>query len=282
MSKNKKIKLKKPPLSFLDKCIYSLLVLYGMLPAVYLILMTECTDYIFFKTQNILALEQGMTFMFFMVPCLPLMVSFILILNATYSKRKTFFPKKNVNYGKYSYQFYPIFYKGDKPKTQITKDQKKKFAVKLSLWLVAFIISFAIGSLGICGRTVLTRDGEIIKYTVFNNIKEHYYVSDIDRVEYIAYLSDTSKGPDYYNYGIKVYLKNSDDYFVFGHREFNETKKQSIHTTSLDDMMYLKNSVYKNKKTFYNKEVTLEKIINNNKMTQEEIDKLYKLFNEQQ
>ena len=45
-------------------------------------------------------------------------------------------------------------------------------------------------------------------------------------------------------------------------------------------MKYLRDTVYKNKKITYNKEAPLNKIVDNNEMTEEEIEKLYDFFNE--
>ena len=45
-------------------------------------------------------------------------------------------------------------------------------------------------------------------------------------------------------------------------------------------MKYLRDTVYKDKKITYNKEVALENIVEDNEMTTEEIEKLYEFFNE--
>ncbi len=280
MSKKKKIKPKKPPLSFLDKCIYRLFALITVLPIVLFLLMTEYIKHIFFEDQNVVALEERATFIFLLIPCLMIMITLIVIWDATYGKKKAIFPNKKINYKKYGYQYYPVFYKGDKPKREMTRDRKKYILVNLALWSAGFIICCALGCLGIFGRTELTRAGQIIKYSVFNNIKEQYYISDISEVEYSTYLQNVTKGPDYYTYAIAIKLKNSDEYFHFNHRNFDDTDGQSIFSTSLDDMKYLRDSVYRDKKITYNKEVDLKQIVNDYKMTQEEIEKLYEFFNQ--
>lgn len=280
MSKNKKIKPKKPPLSFLDKCIYRIFAVISVSPLLVFLLLTEYIENRFFDNQTVVALEERATFIFLIIPMLMLMITLIAIWDKTYGKRKAIFPNKKVNYKKYGYQYYPVFYKGEKPKRKMTKNKKKYIFVNLTLWSVGFIICCALGCLGIFGRTELTRDGQIIKYTVFNNVKERYYVSDISEVEYSAYLQNVTKGPDYYTYAIAIKLKNSDEYFHFNHRNFDDTNGQRIFTTSLDDMKYLRDSVYKDKKTTYNKEVDLKQIVDDYKMTQKEIEKLYEFFNE--
>lgn len=279
MSKKKKIKPKKPPLSFLDKCIYRLFALITILPIVLFLLMTEYIEYIFFEDQNIVALEQRATFIFLVIPCLMIMITLIVIWDATYGKKKAIFPNKKVNYKKYGYQYYPVFYKGDKPKIKITEDKKKYIFINLTLWSVCFIICCALGCLGIFGRTELTRDGQIIKYTVFNNVKEQYYVSDISEVEFTTYSTRHKMRYDY-SYAIKIHLKNSDNWFIFSNESFDSTNGQSFYSTSIDDMKYLRDTVYKDKKITYNKEIPLEEIVKNSKMTEKEIEKLYEFFDE--
>ncbi len=283
MSKKKKKKQKdnKPQLSKLDKAIYFLFALFTMgicFGSFYQI--EYIKSVLFFANPDILAFQDRMTTLW----CLPLFLVILIIIisiwDATYGKRKAIFGNKKVDYTKHNYQFYPIFYKGKKPKRKMTDDRKMEIKISIILWLIAYIIAFSLTGLSIFGRTVLTKDGQVIKYTIFNNIKEQYYVSDISEVEYTTYLHNVAKGSDYYTYAIKLHLKNSDDYFIFEYENFDRTNKQSFFTTSLDDMKYLRDTVYRDKKITYNKEVSLEQVIKNKRMTQEEIEKLYEFFSE--
>lgn len=281
MSKKKKKKQKsnKPQLSKLDKAIYFLLtlsilgIIFGLFFQIEYI-----KSILFFANPDVLAYQDRMTTLW----CLPLflmfLISFIAIWDETYGKRKAIFGNKKVDYTKHNYQFYPIFYKGKKPKRKMTDDRKKEIKISIILWLIAYVISFSLTGLSVFGRTVLTKDGNIIKYSVFNNVKEQYYVSDISKVEYTTYLHNVAKGGDYYTYAIKLYLKNTDDYFIFEYENFDQTNKQSFFTTSIEDMKYLRDTAYKDKKIIYNKEASLEQVIKNKRMTKEEIDKLYDFF----
>lgn len=281
MSKKKKKKQKsnKPQLSKLDKAIYFLLtlsilgIIFGLFFQIEYI-----KSILFFANPDVLAYQDRMTTLW----CLPLflmfLISFIAIWDETYGKRKAVFGNKKVDYTKHNYQFYPIFYKGKKPKRKMTDDRKKEIKISIILWLIAYVISFSLTGLSVFGRTVLTKDGNIIKYSVFNNVKEQYYVSDISKVEYTTYLHNVAKGGDYYTYAIKLYLKNTDDYFIFEYENFDQTNKQSFFTTSIEDMKYLRDTAYKDKKIIYNKEASLEQVIKNKRMTKEEIDKLYDFF----
>lgn len=282
MSKKKKKKQKdnKPQLSKLDKAIYFAFTLIAMSLLIGLpyLIDTLRSDY-FFSNPDTVAWMDRMTTLWFIPALFVLIITVILFCEDRLDKRKAIFGNKKVDYTKHSYQFYPIFYKGNKPKRKMTESQKKERNFLLIAWLILFATCCSLGCFGIFGRTELTRNGQIIKYSVFNNIKEQYYVSDISEVEYSVYLQKVTKGPDYYTYSIVIKLKNSDEYFHFNHRNFDDTDGQSIFTTSLDDMKYLRDTVYKDKEITYNKEIPLEEIGNNNRMTEEEIEKLYEFFN---
>ncbi len=279
--KKKKQKVNKPQLSKLDKAIYfalTLIALSTLVGSPYLIDALRANY--FFSDPNTVAWSDSLTSLWFIPAFFVIIITVLLFCEDRLNKRKAIFGNKKIDYTKYNHQFYPIFYKGNKPKIKKTEEQKKERKILVIAWLVLFFICCSLGCLGIFGRTELTRNGQIITYSVFNNVKEHYYVSDIKEIEYATYLQVVTKGRDYYTYGIKIHLKDSDKHFVFEEQDFANTDGQSSFTTSLDDMKYLRDSVYKDKKIIYNIEAPLEKIIEDYNMTPEEIEKLYEFFNE--
>ncbi len=282
MSKKKKKKQKenKPQLSKLDKGIYfsiTLLAISVLIGLPYLIDALRASY--FFSNPDTVAWSDRMTSLWFIPPFFVVIITVIVFCEDRLDKRKAIFGNKKVDYTKHNYQFYPVFYKGNKPKRKMTEEQKKEQKFFVIAWLILFSLCCGLGCLGIFGRTELRRDGQIVKYSVFNNVKEQYYLSDIEEIEYTSYLENVAKGQDYYTYGIKIQLKST-DYYSFNHLDFDNTDNQSLFSTSLDDMKYLRDTVYKNKKITYNKEAPLNKIVDNNEMTEEEIEKLYDFFNE--
>lgn len=283
MSKKKKKKQKenKPQLSKLDKFIYfafTLITMSSLIGLPYIIDALRAAYY--FSNPDTVAWSDRLTSLLLIPAFFVIIITVVLFCEDRLEKRKAIFGNKKVDYTKHNYQFYPVFYKGNKPKRKITESQKKERKFFIIAWLVLFSICCGLGCLGIFGRTELTRDGQIIKYSVFNNAKEQYYVSDIKEIEYTTYLQSVTKGQDYYTYGIKIQLKNSDKYYSFNHMDFDNTNDKSIFSTSLEDMKYLRDTVYKDKKISYNKEVPLKKILEDNEMTEEEIEKLYEFFDE--
>lgn len=286
MSKKKKKKQRenKPQLSKLDKGIYFAITFFSLLVFIGLpYLIDNLRAGYFFSDANTIAWSDRLTALWFIPPLFVLFATIVLFCQDKIEKRTAIFGNKKVDYSKHNYQFYPIcpvFYKGDKPKRKVPEAVKKERKILIVAWLILFIISCIFGCFGIFGRTELTLDGQIIKYSVFNNIKEQYYLSDISEIEYKTYLQGVTKGYDYSTYGIIIRLKNTDEYYSFNHKDFDNTNDQSIFTTSLDDMKYLRDSVYKDKKITYNKEIPLNKITEKNNMTKDEIEKLYEFFDE--
>ena len=281
MSKKKKKKQKsnKPQLSKLDKAIYYFIfLLFIAICFGSILLMQEIKSQIFFSDTNILAWNDRLTMLWLLFLFGFLTINTLAFMEGTYGKRKAIFGNKKVDYSKYNYQFYPVFYKGYKKRT-MTENRKREYKINFSLWLIAFVFCCFLSSFGFFGREVLTKDGQVIKYSVFNNIKEQYYVSDISEVEFTTYSTRHKRRYDY-SYAIKLHLKNSDDWFSFDYSSFDGTNGQSYYTTSIDDMKYLRDTVYKNKKITYNKKIPLEEITKNARMTTEEIEKLYEFFNE--
>lgn len=278
--KKKKQKVNKPQLSNLDKVIYYLffLLLFGSCIGLFL-LIQEIKANIFFSDVNILAYNDRMTVMWLLFLFGFLIINSVGFFEETYGKRKAIFGNKKIDYSKHNYQFYPVFYKGSKPKRKMTEDRKRGFKVNFVLWLIAFIFCCLLSSFGLFGRDVLTKDGQIIKYSVFNNVKEQYYVSDISEVEFTTYSTRYRKRYDY-NFGINLHIKNSDIVFSFNNDSFDRTKTQSKYTTCIEGMNHLRDTIYEDKKITYDLNVPLEEIAKNNKMTEEEIEKLYEFFNE--
>ena len=283
MSKKKKKKQKsnKPQLSKLDKAIYYLFAALSLGIFVGLLILIEILKSdMFFSDPDVLACQGRLTGLWILPLLFVFFISIGAIWESTYGKRKAIFGNKDVDYTKHNYQFYPIFYKGEKPKREMTPERKKLLKTDIIIWITIFAIGLICFPFSIIGRTTLTNDGQIVKYSVFNTKKEIYYLSDMSEIEYTTYKHNQVKRPDYYTYAIKIHIKDSNKVFFFEAQDFDNTNEQSIFITSLDDMNHLRDSVYKDKKITYNIEVPLEKIINDNNMTDEEIEKLYEFFNE--
>ena len=283
MSKKKKKKQKnnKPQLSWLDKFIYNF-VFVALISIAYVLIVNIFTllNELYFLQENVIAATPRLTIIL-AIPFLLIVIlrpAFILIENQT--KHKAIFGNKSVDYRRYSADLRPIF--GKERNKTFTDKQKKARNKRMLSWFIALLVLGTIGISGILGRTILSADGNIITYSIFNNIKENFRINDISKIEYSTYYSSGGRyAPDTYDYDIEIYISNSDDSYQFDNQSFKTTKQNGI-STVLIEMLRLKEDVYKNKTIVFDLQTELDVISRHNKLNEEENKLLYKLFEKEE
>lgn len=277
--KKKKQKVNKPQLSKLDKAIYILLLaifIAFIVASVFII--EQIRSFIFFSVADTIAWTDRLTSLCFIPAFFVLIITMLVFLEDRMSNKKAIFGNRKVDYRKYSYQYYPIFYKGYKPKRKMTEDRKKYIRFCVCAWLFLFSICCVIGCFGIFGRTTLTKDGRVIEYSVFNNVKEEYYISDISKVKYSTYYNRGGRySPGSYDYSIEIHILNSNKTFSFNNESFKTIKNESI-SNSLTEMLRLKEEVYKNKTIEFDIREELNVISDYHNFSEDENELLHKLF----
>lgn len=283
MSKKKKKKQKnnKPQLSWLDKFIYNF-VFVALISIAYVLIVNIFTllNELYFLQEDVIAATPRLTIIL-AIPFLLIVIlrpAFILIENQT--KHKAIFGNKSVDYRRYSADLRPIF--GKERNKTFTDKQKKARNKRMLSWFIALLVLGTIGISGILGRTILSADGNIITYSIFNNIKEEFRINDISKIEYSTYYSSGGRyAPDTYDYDIEIYISNSDDSYQFDNQSFKTTKQNGI-STVLIEMLKLKEDVYKNKTIVFDLQTELDVISRHNKLNEEENKLLYKLFEKEE
>ena len=283
MSKKKKKKQKnnKPQLSWLDKFIYNF-VFVALISIAYVLIVNIFTllNELYFLQENVIAATPRLTIIL-AIPFILIVIlrpAFILIENQT--KHKAIFGNKSVDYRRYSADLRPIF--GKERNKTFTDKQKKARNKRMLSWFIALLVLGTIGISGILGRTILSADGNIITYSIFNNIKEEFRINDISKIEYSTYYSSGGRyAPDTYDYDIEIYISNSDDSYQFDNQSFKTTKQNGI-STVLIEMLKLKEDVYKNKTIVFDLQTELDVISRHNKLNEEENKLLYKLFEKEE
>lgn len=283
MSKKKKKKQKnnKPQLSWLDKFIYNF-VFVALISIAYVLIVNIFTllNKLYFLQEDVIAATPRLTIIL-AIPFLLIVLlrpAFILIENQT--KHKAIFGNKSVDYRRYSADLRPIF--GKERNKAFTDKQKKARNKRMLSWFIALLVLGTLGISGILGRTILTADGNIITYSIFNNIKEEFRINDISKIEYSTYYSSGGRyAPDTYDYDIEIYISNFDDSYQFDNQSFKTTKQNGI-STVLIEMLRLKEDVYKNKTIVFDLQTELEVISRHNKLNEEENKLLYKLFEKEE
>ena len=275
--KKKKQKVNKPQLSGLDKFIYKFIFVIWI-GVVYILVVNIFTllNKLYFLQENVIAATPRLTIIL-AIPFLAIVLlrpAFILIENQT--KHKAIFGNKSVDYRRYSSELRPIF--GKERNKAFTDKQKNARKKRMLSWFIALSVLGIISIPGILGRTVLTTDGNIITYSVFNNIKEEFQISDISKIEYSTYYSSGGRyAPDTYDYDIEIYISDSDDSYSFDNNSFKTIEQNGI-STALTEMLRLKEEVYNNKAIVFDIQTELDVISRHNKLNEEENKLLYKLF----
>ena len=275
--KKKKQKVNKPQLSWLDKFVYDF-VFIALISIAYVLIVNIFTllNNLYFLQEDVIAATPRLTIIL-AIPFLLIVLmrpAFILIENQT--KHKAIFGNKSVDYRRYSAELRPIF--GKERNKVITDKQKKAKNRKIFFWFIVFIVLGVISILGITGREVLTSDGNIVTYSIFNNVKEEYQLKYISKIEYSTYYSSGGRySPDTYDYSIEIHILNSDKTFSFDNNSFKSEKNNNI-SNSLSEMIRLKENVYKNKKITFDIREDLNVISDYHNFSEEENELLYRLF----
>ncbi len=182
--KNKSGRAKsKPPLSSLDKFIYSLVFVLGVLAIAGLyFLWFFSLRAIAFSDSDVVAFSSRFTsyyaIPFFVYLIISLFVGVIILLG------KPLFKNKNVNYYDNKWiRVYPLFDK-TRPCPKKKEADKKSDRIIFLCWFGGLFATILILLLSLCGRHTVNEDFIVQKYTVFNNISETYVSRDFESIEF--------------------------------------------------------------------------------------------------
>ncbi len=200
--KNKSGRAKtKPPISSLDKFIYSVIFVIGALAIIALYYLWEILmGKIAFSDGSVIAFSSRNTYFY----AIPFFVYLIVSLGVGAIVLFTIplFKNKNVNYNDNKWiRVYPLF---DKTQTRPKKreEDKKSNRKMFFCWLGGLLLTFLVLLLALCGRYTINVDFMVQKYTIFNNVSETYVSRDFESVEFVL---NYSMGGRYSTRGYSLY-----------------------------------------------------------------------------
>ncbi len=185
MKKQRKKKLKEPPLSQRDKFLYALLTLViVLLTGGFLCAYILIADFIAFSDKNVIAADNSLS-TFFIFPFLFIFsLTGIIITETGYSNRVPL-----LGYGKskqskvQNKQVTASLLKTGGIKQYLSTKNKKQYAKRITCFVVALCsVSIVFSGFGICCRTVLTEDDQIVSYNSFNRITDCKNLQDADTI----------------------------------------------------------------------------------------------------
>ena len=276
MAKKKKQSKKKPtfapPLSKTDKLIYKMGYLVIALLAMLLVVATIfLVEQIAFADNSVMA-SNSRGFLLILPFMMYAIISVLIFWYNAHSSRKPIFGNPDITYGKEPWQnFYPLFSK--ERKKRVLRPSALKFRKKiLSLWLGGFCTCLILACFGLFGRVSLMQNGEITVYNSLNKEKETYSVTDISEFAIYTFKDISRVGS---TWRIRCTFVMSDGHsYSFSDYYFRSSKGSN---DAFESMLKMKTLVDSRKIVIEGKE-NLDKLIEDQQYTPEELALLYELF----
>ena len=266
MSKKKKQNKKKPkapPLSKLDKWIYN--IGYIIICSVSILLFVPfymILEKIRFSDPMVIASAERATLLWLLPLWLYLFLSVFIVWTNLHQTAQPIFGNPNVVYGQSPWQhLYPIFGKVHK-KRELRPSHQKYRRQCILYWLIGLLVCLFLAFFGLFGRTSLMQNGDITVYSVFNQEKRNYSIRDVSELEIEA--------------GKKSSGKAGTTWSVWLTFEMTDGKRYSF-TSSLENMLQIKSLIDEHKIIIQGVE-NLDKVIDDQDYTPEELELLYELF----
>ena len=224
MARKKKKKLKMPPLSALDSCIYylgmALCVILGLSLSLFVTLLTKRIG---LADPDVIAVDERATVLLGIFPYIAFLLLLLCPLGTAYSKRMPIFGKKGIQYGPPKYpKVYPLFMR-EKPPVWVSdrkKESRKTFAIFYVLLVILCLLPIPAG---VFGRSCLMENGDVAVYNFLNQEKDRYHVGDIKELcFYPADLHPRSRG---YSYDLNAKITMTDGKtFYFDAADFRNSR----------------------------------------------------------
>ena len=274
MKKRKKQKLRTPPLSFLDKCVYGLAFLLVVAFSFGLALIFDRIEfYIASSVPATVAYYPHATYLFVLPALLYIIISLLVITIESWESRKPIFGNRKIVYGKEPWRkdCFPLF-SPERKKRYVKPSDRKLFWGILLLWCIGLIIPGLLFPFGLFGRTCLLQNNSIEEYNVFNKIVVEYTADDFDTLTLKTNHVTPLRGAPYWEYvmviktedGKKMSFSNGD--FIMG-----------SHEAVLEKITEIKGHFPTDKITLIG-ETNVEKVVDDLNLCDSEADLLYNLF----
>ena len=272
MAKNKKHSKHKgynPPLTFVDKLIYFLFfIVFLAISFLPIIIPISIQKHLTFSDPSAVAFTTtgGLWWTFPLM--FYLLITTIVLFACGFERKIPLFGNPNLRYGEppFKKNIYPLF----KRKHYVLEQKSKKkvwYKNFIVAWCVGFLVLLSIFPLGICGRRVLFDNSSIKTYNSFNSVKTSYSSEDYNHLTLDAYFSQSRYGSDTWVY--MVVIKTNDGK--------NLSFRNKLSERAIDEFIEIKKSLNADQITI-KRAHNLEKIIEDNNLSDSESKKLYELF----
>lgn len=258
----KKNRNRRPPLSFLDKCIYWFILLLSFVFSLLLIFCFEdITTVIAFRNSSVVAYNNHASFLFVTPLLLYIEISALVFCITALDGKKPIFGNKKIQYGEtpWAKDCFPLF--DSRRKDFYVKPSKKRFRRDMMIvWIVGLFVCSALAPFGLFGRDCLTDNNCIISYNVLNQENStSYTTADFSNLTIGATHVSDYRSADYWKYEITIKMKDGKT-FTYSNRNF-DWRKDDHRETCLEKMLEIKSFFTRDKITIKG-EHNVEKVVN--------------------
>ena len=241
MKQKKKNSARKPPLSFIDKFIYYLLIVGSFIVSLLCVyLWGDLRDVIAFQDNSVIAYHEHSSALLFVLLVGYLEISGIVFFMVQLSEKKPIFGNSKIQYGEVPWDknYYPLFDPRRKNVT-ITASEKRFQRHMRFAWGIGLLVAISFSLLSFCGRDCLYRDHSIISYNMVNRQTGDYY-SENNYSHLTLYAEHVSiyRGGSYWKYGFSIEM-NDGRCFSFSNRDFN-WREDRYQDNCLETMLEIK------------------------------------------
>lgn len=276
MAKKKKKKLKMPPLSALDSCIYylgmALCVILGLSLSLFVTLLTKRIG---LSDPEVIAVDERATVLLGIFPYIAFLLLLLCPLCTAYSKCIPIFGKKGIQYGPPKYpKVYPLFMK-EKPPVWVSERKKESRKTFTVFYVILVILCLLPTPAGVFGRSCLMENGDVAVYNFLNREIQRYHTVDIQELcFYAADMHTRSRGYSY-DLNAKLTMENGKT-FYFDAADFRSFRN-SEPASWLLYMLDLKDRVSPERITYKDPHL-LSEVADTFNLSSEEIELMEQLF----
>lgn len=273
MYAKKKIKTKKPPLSWLDKFIYNMLILLvsvGIMLGWFLLLITV-PEKVAFSDPAVIAYRSDA----FALCSLPLLIVLFLVTFVFahgYQKKQPIFGNKKFKTIGFQpmIKVYPIFSKAFRENlTDKTKRMVKKI---FTAWMICFVVSVLILLLGIYPREVFDKQNNFSRYNSFNQVTSMEHIEEAKNLVINIRTKRGHRSFESYRY-IELGFVFEEHTYWLNIGSFREADRETV----LEHMLHLK-SFFKAREYEVRNMDQFEKLLQEEKFNARETELVYELF----
>lgn len=230
----------RPPLTFLDKSIYFLGIIFSFLCTLLLaICFDDIRTMIAFNQPETVAYRSNANSLFSLPFTMFLEISALVVFIVGWESKKPIFGSKKYNYGEYPFRedCFPLFSTKNRNRHK-TPSQKKFVRQMIILWCSVLVVFSCLLPFSFFGRDAMYLDNHMEKINIINNVSNTYTANDFSKLTIQTEHVSGYRIADYWTYEFIIEMKDGKT-FSFSNRDFDR-RISGAKDNCLDKMLEIK------------------------------------------